>query len=46
MAEQQTGYAADLDDIRAAAERISGHAHITPVRMRVQKQQWLDRPAA
>lgn len=31
MAEQQTLYAASLDDIRAAAERIRGHAHITPV---------------
>ncbi|KAF6260990.1 serine/threonine dehydratase [Scenedesmus sp. NREL 46B-D3] len=31
MAEQQTTYAASLDDIRAAAQRISDHAHVTPV---------------
>lgn len=46
MAEQQTLYAASLDDIRAAAERIRGHAHITPVRMSWVQQQLQDLSAA
>jgi threonine dehydratase len=37
MAEEQQTYAASLDDIRAAAERISQHAHVTPVRANQQQ---------
>jgi Flp pilus assembly protein TadB len=34
MAEEHQTYAASLEDIKAAAERISQHAHVTPVRAR------------